>query len=413
MMTAQHIAKIFIVDDTPTNLSVLDSFLTDQKFEVFVATDGRDALQKISRVQPDLCLLDIIMPGMDGFETCRHLKSDETTQDIPVIFMTALTDTLDKVKGFEVGAVDYITKPLQQEEVLARINTHLTLSRLQKELRGTVKILEEQADELKTANRLKDEFLANMSHELRTPLNVILGNVEALEESVYGPLNEKQLNSLNMVRNSAKHLLQLINDILDISKISANKLLLKIKPISVQALCQTSLYMTQELAHKKQLHIAFVLDPAVEMIQADELRLKQILINLLSNAVKFTPEGGKIGLDVQGDDKQQIVHFTVWDTGVGIAEKDKANLFKAFVQLDGSLSRMQEGTGLGLFLVYRLTQMHGGSVSVTSEVGQGSRFTISLPWQFFEKSQVETRQGKFIQPLNARTPLNGNRLLGQ
>jgi signal transduction histidine kinase/CheY-like chemotaxis protein len=258
---------------------------------------------------------------------------------------------------------------------------------LREERASLARRVEERTAELSVANaelaravHLKDEFLATMSHELRTPLNAILGLSEALQEQVYGPLNERQLKSLRGIEESGHHLLALINDILDVSKIEAGKLELEVGPVSVVSVCQASLRLIKQAAHKKQLRVSSTFDRAVTTLEADGRRLKQILVNLLSNAVKFTPEGGTIGLEVVSDDECQVVHFAVWDTGIGISEEDMGRLFQPFVQLDSSLSRQYTGTGLGLSLVYRLTEMHGGSVSVESEVGQGSRFTVSLPW---------------------------------
>jgi len=235
--------------------------------------------------------------------------------------------------------------------------------------------------ELARAVRLKDEFLANMSHELRTPLNAILGLSESLQEYVYGPLNDKQRMTLHTIEESGRHLLSLINDILDLSKIGADKLELQVSWTSIEPVCQASLAFIKQSAHKKKIGLSYTFDNAVTMIQADERRLKQILVNLLGNAVKFTPEGGKVGLEVVGDVERQMLDLTVWDTGIGIRQEDMARLFQPFVQVDASLSRQYSGTGLGLALVQRLTEMHGGSVKVESEIGKGSRFTVSLPWR--------------------------------
>lgn len=234
--------------------------------------------------------------------------------------------------------------------------------------------------ELARATRLKDEFLANMSHELRTPLNAILGMSEVLRENIYGPLNQDQLNALGHIEEGGRHLLELINDILDLSKIEAGKLELAIATVYVGDVCQASLRFIKQIAQKKRIKVVSTLDQSVSTIQADERRLKQILVNLLSNAVKFTPEGGEVSLRVSGDEAHNAVRFTVADTGIGIAQEDMARLFKPFVQLDSKLSRQHEGTGLGLSLVSRLVEMHGGGVAVESVAGQGSSFTISLPW---------------------------------
>jgi PAS domain S-box-containing protein len=247
--------------------------------------------------------------------------------------------------------------------------------------------LQESRDALNTANRelaraakLKDEFLANMSHELRTPLNAILGLTEGLSEQMIGPLNERQLSALAVVETSGKHLLTLINDILDLSKIEAGGEALHMTSVSVSSVCETSLTFIKQTAHKKQIKVSATLDQSVKWITADERRLKQMLVNLLTNAVKFTPERGRVELHVLGDAANKTASFSVRDTGIGIAPQDITNLFKPFVQVDGSLTRQYEGTGLGLALVARMAEMHGGSVSVESEVGRGSCFTLILPW---------------------------------
>jgi len=259
--------------------------------------------------------------------------------------------------------------------------------------------------ELVRANRLKDEFLANMSHELRTPLNVILGMSESLQEEVYGPLNDRQRKSLHLIEESGHHLLTLIIDILDLSKIGVGKLELEITPVLVESTCQAALRLTKQLAYKKRLKVSSMFDSHVTTIHADGRRLKQILVNLLNNAVKFTPEGGKVGLEVEGDSEQQVVHFTVWDTGIGIAPEDMERLFQPFVQLDASLSRKYEGTGLGLALVSRIVDLHGGSVSVESEVGQGSRFTVSLPWQELGAGEIGSLGDGESQDIDPHSPI--------
>jgi PAS domain S-box-containing protein len=234
--------------------------------------------------------------------------------------------------------------------------------------------------EMERSLRLKDEFLANMSHELRTPLNAILGMTESLLEQIAGPLNPKQKKYLNTVLESAQHLLELINDILDLAKVNAGRIDLDINKTDIASVAHSSLRMIRELAQKKGLNVQLTLDPAVHLAWVDERRLKQMLVNLLSNAVKFTPQGGQIGLDIRGDLANQVLQFTVWDTGVGIRQEDLHLLFRPFVQLDAGLARGTQGTGLGLVLVSQMARLHGGGVSVASELDKGTRFTISIPW---------------------------------
>jgi PAS domain S-box-containing protein len=242
---------------------------------------------------------------------------------------------------------------------------------------------EEAQHAAEAANQAKSVFLANMSHELRTPLTAMLGFADILGEEIFGQLNEKQLRSVQQIQESGRHLVSLINDILDLSKIEAGKLEMEVGPVQIQTVCQASLQFIKPAAQQKRLTVSSTYDQSALTLQADERRLRQILVNLLSNAVKFTPENGKIGLDVVSDASHQLIHFTVWDTGIGISPEDIPRLFQPFVQLDSRLERQYAGTGLGLALVRRMVEMHGGTVSVESEgiPGRGTRFTVSLPWQ--------------------------------
>ena len=233
---------------------------------------------------------------------------------------------------------------------------------------------------LEKASRLKDEFLASMSHELRTPLTGILGLSEVLQMQTYGVLNEKQLRSIKNIETSGRHLLDLINDILDLSKIEAGQLEMQFEQCELTDICQASLHLIKGMAHQKRQNVAFGIDPTTISIRADARRLKQMIVNLLSNAIKFTPQAGSLGLEVRADEEKRAVFLTVWDKGIGIKPEDIAKLFKPFVQLDSSLARQHSGTGLGLSLVQRMAEMHGGSVQVESTPGEGSRFTILLPW---------------------------------
>ncbi|NTU82233.1 MAG: PAS domain-containing protein [Chloroflexales bacterium] len=238
--------------------------------------------------------------------------------------------------------------------------------------------------ELATALRLKDQFLAMMSHELRTPLNAVLGSSEALAEGLYGPLAERQLRALAMIERSGRHLLAILSDILDLSRIEAGAEQLDVGPIVVDELCQSALRMVQPAADQKVILLRQSNASGAKRLRADERRLTQILVNLLDNAVKFTPNGGTVGLEVTVDAAHEQIQFSVWDTGIGIARDDLGRLFKPFTQLDGRLARTYGGIGLGLTLVRRLVDLHGGSISLTSELSRGSRFTVQLPWSLAE-----------------------------
>ena len=243
--------------------------------------------------------------------------------------------------------------------------------------------------ELERANRTKDEFLANMSHELRTPLNSIMGLSETLLEQRRGALNDNQQKSLEMIEASGAHLLELINDILDLSKIEAGKFDFYPQPILLDEFCRSCLAFVKTQAYKKSITITYIPEPFVSRIFADPRRLKQILVNLLINAVKFTSENGSVILRVNADLEKDLIQFAVIDNGIGITPENLQQLFQPFVQVDSSLSRQYEGTGLGLTLVQKLTDLHGGSVQVESKFGEGSSFTINLPCKQNEITKPE------------------------
>lgn len=263
-------------------------------------------------------------------------------------------------------------------DVSTRKQAEAEILKLNAELERRV---EERTKELERALRAKDEFLANMSHELRTPLNSILGLSESLAENLAGPLNERQERYVSTIIESGHHLLSLINDILDLAKIEAGQIVLNIDEVDVERVCQASLRMIHEMAHKKSQDVTLDIAADVDSLWADERRLKQVLVNLLSNAVKFTPAKGKLGLEVRANRAEKQIIFTVWDNGIGISEHDLERLFRPFVQLDSSLAREATGTGLGLALVTQMVRLHGGSIMVESKPGEGSRFKIILPWE--------------------------------
>ncbi|AFY91705.1 PAS domain S-box [Chamaesiphon minutus PCC 6605] len=258
--------------------------------------------------------------------------------------------------------------------------------------------LEATIQELQEATRLKDEFLAIMSHELRTPLNAILGMSEALLDEVFGALNPKQLNSISTIERSGEHLLSVINDILDVSKIAAGKLELNIAEVALAELCRSSLTLVKQQAIKKQIQIDTDLPTNLDLIAVDERRMRQVLINLLNNAVKFTHQGGLIKLSVWAEplapmsaaerSQDYCLCFAVSDTGIGISDVDRAKLFQPFIQIDSRLARKYQGTGLGLVLVKQITELHGGQITVDSQVNRGSCFTVMLPQTYSPSNAV-------------------------
>ncbi|MBW7883979.1 MAG: GAF domain-containing protein [Caldilineaceae bacterium] len=261
------------------------------------------------------------------------------------------------------------------EETLAKERAHLA-----------ERVAEQTADlraanaELARAARMKDEFLAAMSHELRTPLNTITVMTDVMLEQIYGKLNERQMHALQRVAASSQQLISLISDIIDVARIEAGQIELLPGYVELDALCRRALRLAEKDVSLKRQRIEYEPDPEVAVLRGDERRLRQILANLLSNAVKFTDEEGVIGLRCRGYPDRELVEITVWDTGIGIAQADMGDLFQPFVQLDGSLNRRYEGTGLGLTIVHRLVALHGGSVSVHSGPGRGTEITVALPW---------------------------------
>ncbi|MCG6869327.1 MAG: response regulator [Gammaproteobacteria bacterium] len=287
--------------------------------------------------------------------------------------------------GRLAGAVVLFSDITKRKQAEAELNRAHRALQVEREL--LAERVEERTAELNMTNvdlarsvRTKDEFLAAMSHEFRTPLTTIMGTSEMLSDGLYGPLSESQEQAVSSIEESSQHLLSLINDILDVAKVEAGKIEMTSGEVSVPELCEASLRLVRQPAAAKHLKLSFDLDPAVRTIAGDARRLKQLLVNLLSNAVKFTPEFGRIGMEVRGNAASQVAEFVVWDKGIGITEEDMSRLFKPFVQLDNPMNRNYSGTGLGLVLAYRMAELHGGGISVESTPGQGSRFTVTLPW---------------------------------
>jgi len=397
--TEENKGNILIVDDTPENLQVLSATLLDRGYKVRGVINGKMAIRAARAGSPDLILLDIKMPEMDGYEVCLQLKTDPKTSEIPVIFISALDEVLDKVTAFQVGGVDFITKPFHVAEVLARIEHQLTIQRLKKQLLDRNTELQQEIIERKKAEEAaaaaslaKSQFVANMSHELRTPLNAILGFTEVMSRDSF--LGHENLENLRIINRSGQHLLELINDVLDLSKIEAGIIALDERSFDLYQLLDTLEEMFQIQAETKNLQLKFFVQPNVpQYIKTDEKKLRVCLINLLGNALKFTLDGGRICLRVSLESKQQLAEseiypnstsgepflivFEVEDTGVGIAAAEIDTLFDAFVQTEAGRNAA-DGTGLGLTITKKYVQIMGGDIGLKSVLGEGTSFKFNI-----------------------------------
>ena len=390
--------RILLVDDTPANLLAFANAL-EEEFAFQVVTSGADALEIVKRTPPDLIVLDVMMPEMDGFEACRRFKADPRLAEIPVIFVTALSDIKSHVVGLELGAEDFLTKPINIEIARQRIKTLLERDYYRRQLRAQRDSLEEQVEqrtveyrtakiEAENANRAKSEFLANMSHEIRTPMNAIIGMTHLLRRELD---DARALDRVDKISAAANHLLNIINDILDLSKIEAGKLSLENSDFNVERVVENACALLQEKAEAKGLELVIELRGVPPMLHGDRLRLGQILLNFVGNAIKFT-ESGTItirGWIAGASDSGILLHLAVADTGIGLSAEQKERLFNAFEQADASTTRRYGGTGLGLTINRRLVDLMGGRIGVDSEPGHGSTFWVEVPLGFSEAQLPE------------------------
>lgn len=370
-MSEPSIPTILVVDDTQQNVQVLTQMLRGKQYKVLAAFNGEDAIALLSRKTPDLILLDVMMPGMDGFETCREIRKEPAYDDIPIIFLSALSDVEAKVKALESGGVDYITKPFQQLEVLARIELHLRLRRLELERQENVARLEKM-------NKEKDEVLGIISHDMRNPIGGIIGISNFLRTD--GPSDDKELNDmLKLIESSAERLLLLVNDLLDIALIEANSLQLTFTDTDLGAYCHDVIQLHRATAKSKGVRLDLIERVEGIVAEVDVTKFSQIVGNLVSNAIKFTEEGGQVRVEIGAvpNDPSQL-QIQIIDSGMGIPKDLMPRLFEKFgAQRLGT--KGEKGTGLGMPLVKRYIDLHHGTITVESMEKIGTTFTIRIP----------------------------------
>ncbi|GAK53626.1 response regulator receiver sensor signal transduction histidine kinase [Candidatus Moduliflexus flocculans] len=397
MATITEKSTILVVDDNITNLNILLDYLNELSYKVLIAANGEQALQQLQHIHPDVILLDVMMPGIDGFETCLRLKANKETQDIPVIFMTALTDTVDKIRGFTVGGVDYITKPFQHEEVLARLKAHLTIRKLQQELQQKNDDLEQYADilakkntelatknaeldeknvQLNALNADKDLFFSIIAHDLRNPISALRELPQIIIENLESYSQDDLRRMISMQRDAAKNLFELLENLLTWSRIQRGMIEHEPQPINLKEIVDRNIALLAANAYSKKISVKNdITFPAI--IYVDYKMMDTVLRNLLSNAIKFTGEDGNI--EFTAIEQDQFIQVAIRDTGMGIGENYVPKLFRIDEQYRRTGTANERGTGLGLILCKEFVERNGGRIWVESEVGKGSTFRFTSP----------------------------------
>jgi two-component system, NarL family, sensor histidine kinase BarA len=395
-MKEHALPRLLIVDDTPTNIEILLGMLEDS-YDTSFATSGRQALDLLAKTdRPDLILLDVMMPEMDGYEVCAALKSDPLTREIPVIFVTARTDAESEARALSAGGVDFVHKPVNKAVLRARVAMHLELKQrahalqvanvelrrhrdhLEELIDERVRELALARDEAESANRAKSVFLTNIGHELHTPMHQIMGlaYLTKLDQQ-----DVKTCTRLEHLERAAGRLLQNIDGLLTLARAESDRLQIVDDDFDLQAFCARVVARFAPNAASKGLDLVQEIDPALPVwVRGDAHRLEQILDNLLGNAIKFS-ERGCIRLtlsQIEAREKAVKLRFAVVDQGIGLSDDVRARLFEPFRQGDDSMTRRYEGMGLGLALSKRLVMLMGGEIGVESAPGAGSTFWFCL-----------------------------------
>jgi signal transduction histidine kinase/HPt (histidine-containing phosphotransfer) domain-containing protein len=371
MPTPAH--TVLLIDDNKVSRTPLVAVLEQADYKVMLGGNAEEALKLLRTQAPDIILLDVMMPGTNGFSFCRKLKKNKKYQDIPVIFLTSLSQQTDIVKGFDAGGQDYIIKPFNQQELLARVRTHI-------HLHDTLLENKRLSQLALDASRSKSEFLASMSHEIRTPLNSIIGMAEVLAETT---LSEEQHEYVRIFRSAGESLLEIINDILDLSKIEAGQTELEAIDFDLPTLLESVTNIVSLRADEQETTISTHIDSEVPFyLKGDPTRLRQILLNLVGNAVKFTEKGQveiTVAIKSQPGPDQELL-FTIKDNGIGIPTDKQQLIFESFTQADSLTTRKYGGTGLGLTICQKLLTIMGGHIWLKSQPGEGSTFFFIIPF---------------------------------
>lgn len=375
------LGHVLVVDDTPANVRLLTGILKVEGYEIETASDGVAALAAIAARVPDVVLLDAMMPGMDGFEVCRRIKSEPTTAFLPVVMVTALTETEDRVRALEAGADDFLAKPVDDIEVVARVESLVRVRRQHQELENAHR-------ELKKLEAMRDSMTAMLVHDLRTPLTTLLGPLEMLQSGQFGTLEPLQDEIIAMSTRSGHRLLGLVNQILDVAKMESGELIPNWSEVSAELMVNEALEQLTLITHQHKITLSRDIEP-MPLFQADEDLLRRVLANLIGNAIKFTPEPGEVEISARPANKDENqkhalksgVLFGVRDNGEGIAEADRERIFDKFGQAGSRKSERKTSTGLGLTFCRLAVEAHGGHIWVESEEGEGSTFFFIVPTQ--------------------------------
>lgn len=363
--------SILVVDDEPLNLKLLARILGSSGFAVYLLTDSYRAVEVARQLQPDLILLDINMPGWDGFTVCRALKADADLGSIPVIFLSIRSQIDDILKAFDAGGVDYITKPFQIKEVIARVETHLGLSARQAE---TERLRAAERAYFEQINQLKDDLLSTASHDIKSPISAILTSVYALRHS--GQLDVRRLEDLDRIERETRKIHTLVTDLLDFARTEAVVTSSK-EPVSLNDFLRQQTDDCAFAADSKCIALTLTLPDEPLIIPIFPGRLGQAIHNLLSNAIKYTPEGGQVAVTLSRHEDGALVRIR--DNGIGIPPEDLPRIFERFYRVQQPQHLREKGSGLGMAIVQSVVNQHNGSIHIDSEPGSGTTITLYLP----------------------------------